>query len=196
MSLCSQDSFACDRSFEFLQSLLLPTDASKLDVDQSTCISDMVGMLLPTLIRSLRDNPSFNGAAKQRKVSDFLGWLIQTRPDLCQTRFGGCLNWFVSMADRRVLDVEWAPQQKLMCLSSIRLLSHATNAPNDYFVRATLNRTGMLDSVLLMLLANAGADNMLSSTMQALVCKMAEFKLTSLIDGRAAKLVERSDILC
>jgi hypothetical protein len=156
-------------------------------------VNDMVGSMLPLLIGSLQRGGQSIG--KLSKVSDFVGWLIQTRPDLCRSRFGGCLTWFVSLADRVLIDLDLSAQQKQLRMSSARLLSQAASVSDDTYVRAMLNRTGMLESVLLMLLSNSGSEGMFGSVVQGMMCTMAEHWLNSFLSGRASSLVERFGFL-
>jgi hypothetical protein len=191
---CVQCSVASDRSLEFLQSLISPFDAVDASVECNDHVSELVGTLLSCFIRhlSLRTPiASGNAVQKQRKVCDFVGCMIKLRPDLCRSRFGGCVSWFMSLADRMLIDLDLSAQQRQLCLSSVRLLNTSACVSDDYFACSLLNRTGMSESVLVMLLANGGSDNMLGSAVQGMVCKMAEQWLNSLIDGRAAKLIER-----
>jgi hypothetical protein len=190
LTLCYvQPSVASDRSIEFLQSLIPTFDPFAVNSELVAAVDDMVGSMLPLLIGSLQRGGSAIG--KLNKVSDFVGWLIQTRPDLCRSRFGGCLTWFVSLADRVLTDLDLSAQQKHLRMSSARLLSQAASVSDDTYVRAMLNRTGMLESVLLMLLSNSGSEGMFGSVVQGMICTMAEHWLNSFLSGRASSLVER-----
>jgi hypothetical protein len=100
------------------------------------------------------------------------------------------------LADRALIDLDLSAQQKQLCLSSVRLLHNAAAVSDDFFAHSLLNRTGMLDSFLLMLVANQGSDNMLSSVVQGMVCKMAQHWLKSLINGRASALIKRFVFSC
>jgi hypothetical protein len=176
---------------EFLQTLIISFDPMQFNSQHDGSIDNLVGTVLPGLTSGLlRAEKDSNSSIKQRKVSEFLGWLIQTRPDLCRSRFGSCVTWFVSLADRILIDLDLSAQQKHLRMSSARLLSQAASASDDSFVRAMLSRTGMLDSVLLMLLSNSGSGNMFGSVMQGMICTMAEHWLKSLLAGRASKLLD------
>jgi hypothetical protein len=188
-SFCAlQMSVSCDRSFEYLQSLIQALDSDS----QSYSVNDLVKLLLTSCIGSLRRGRSMSIVSiKQRKLSEFVGWLIQTRSDLCRTHFGGCLSWFVSLADHVLIDLQLSAEQKHLCMTSVRMLRSAASVSDPHFARSLVNRTGMSESVVLMLMANGGACNLLGSALQGMVCTMAEHWLQTLFSGRASKLVAR-----
>jgi hypothetical protein len=149
-----------DLSIEFLQQLI-PTST---EIDGH----------LPHLIRSAGRMTCFE---KKQKLHELIGWIFQTRPDLCRVHVNACVGLFMQQAERMLIDATM--QQKLLTISSSSILGHAVSHAGS----SVLYRTGMMESMLTALLVN-GRDNAMSASLHGVIHRMVTHWIHAFLASR------------